>query len=443
MWLISRWKGFRLMRRNRVLVVATTADYIALLDAAAPGRLLFLTDHTIRRDASEPAPGAEVLCDPDCPDTAIIRLKQHLCTQGLALSGIVCFDCESMDLAARIAQVMGLVYPSPRSIRACRDKSQTAALWQAHQVPCPRSETVQSPMEVRAFFEKAKGPCVLKPVDGSGSEHVFRCATEAEGRRALALITSAPQSHGVLMQDFIEGTEYSCDFIVDGERVELIRMARKIHEPDAPFGTIMAYELIEWLPEAIDRRDFMDLLGRAARSLGITRAICMVDFLVNDGKLSFLELAPRPGGDCLPWLIRRCLDLDMLTLAVSVAERGIDAFVRPPRFSAHVGLRIHADRAGTLKRIDLSRLTNDPRVIDVLIKHPAGHTIVLPPDDYDSWNLGHIIFKPAGPDDRARQCRELLSLLNIETDHDTSHSRDGSYGSHQGRPYHDTLQAAG
>ncbi|GAB6097636.1 hypothetical protein JCM14469_38900 [Desulfatiferula olefinivorans] len=433
------------MRRDRVLVVLTTSDYIDLLDRAAPGRLLFMTFHAVRRDALEPAPSPEdeVLVDPGCPETAVIRLKQHLGAHGLALSGLVCYDCESMDLAARIAQVMGLSYPSPESIRACRDKSRTAALWQAHKVPCPRSETVCSPRQVRNFFETVRGPCVLKPVDGSGSEHVFRCADEAEGRRALDLIAASPRSHGVLMQECVDGVEYSCDFIVDGEKTAVVRVARKIHEPDAPFGTIMAYELIEWLPAPIDRNEFTALLGRAARSLGITRAICMVDFIIRDGAPVFLELAPRPGGDCLPWLIRRALGLDMLTLAVDVAEQGISAFVSPPPCSAHVGLRIHAHRSGVLKGIDPRRLREDPRVIDVFFKHPAGHTIVLPPDDYDSWNLGHIVFTPRGPDEPARQCRDLLSLLTIEIDHDTPCSGPNACGSHPNRPVDDAFQAAG
>lgn len=433
------------MLPDRVLVVATTSDYIELLRKAAPGQLLFLTAHTVRREAVEPTPtkDEEILCDPTAPEIAIIQLKQHLRSHKLSLKGITCFDCESMDLAARIGQVMNLPYPSPQSIRDCRDKSSTKELWRANGVPCPRFERVSSPGQVVDFFKQVSAPCVLKPVDGSGSERVFCCRTVAECEQAYATIRAHQFSPVVMMEEFAAGQEYSCDFMVDGDRVELIRMTRKIHAPGHVFGTIMAYELIDFLSENISRNYFMKILGDAARSLGLTRAICMVDFIVSGNGLSFLELAPRPGGDCLPWLIRRSMDLDMLKLAVDFAGNPGFEFRKPQRITPHVGLRIHAGKSGKLKMVDPSRVQSDDRVVDVLLKHRAGHRIALPPDDYDSWNLGHIIFKPFGLVSREEQCRELLSFLRVEIEHDTSSPTQRLTTVGSGLPQSKAVPAAG
>ena len=373
----------------------------------------------------EPTPPSveEILCDPTSPEIVLMQLRKHLRSCNLSLSGIACYDCESMDLTARIAGAMGLDYPSAQSIRNSRDKSRTKNLWRQHNVPCARSSIVSSEEQVCDFFEAEGGVCVLKPVDGSGSELVFRCCTKEECLTAFKTIEDNRTTSPILMEGFVEGAEYSCDFIVDRGKVDIIRITRKLHKTGHVFGTIMAYEVIEFLSENISRDYLAGLLGKAAAALGITRAMCMMDFMVQGSDITLLELSPRPGGDCLPWLIKRSMDLDTLKMALDFAENKEFEFKKPLTFIPHVGLRIHALRAGRLKQIDASRVLEDHRVTDVHIKHRPGHVINLPPHDYDSWNLGHIIFKPAGLVSRSDQCRELLSFLRIDIEHESSRSK--------------------
>lgn len=411
------------MSLKRVLVVGTTSDYIELLRQVNPGQLLFVTAHDSRKLALEPcpAPDEEILCDLSDPEMVLGQLRQHIKNHGLSLSGITCFDCESMELTARIAEAMSLAYPALEGIQNCRNKSRSKELWMANNVPCPRYRRVQSRDDVADFFQVVASPCVFKPVDGSGSERVFRANTLSECLLAYDAVCDGRHSPIALMEEYVQGTEYSCDFIIDHGRVDLIRLTRKIHAKGSVFGTIMAYDMIDFLPENISRKYFLTLLGNAAQALSVKRAICMVDFIIQGDDIRFLELAPRPGGDCLPWLIRWSLGIDMLKLAVDFAKNRAFAFKKPQHDSPHVGLRLHAGKAGVLRSMDTSRVLEDPRVKEVLEKHTRGHKISLPPKDYDSWNLGHIIFKPVGIVSHEAQCRELLSLVSIEIDHDTSH----------------------
>jgi hypothetical protein len=55
-------------------------------------------------------------------------------------------------------------------------------------------------------------------------------------------------------------------------------------------------------------------------------------------------------------------------------------------------------------------------VHEIHLIRKAGHSIKLPPDDYDSWLLGHIIFEPDAVGEAASQCRELLEKLDLEID---------------------------
>jgi biotin carboxylase len=273
---------------------------------------------------------------------------------------------------------------------------------------------LNSESEAAEFFIRAGCECVLKPVQGSGSEHVFKCSTADKCKEAFREIAKNQASPVAVAEKFIQGTEYSCDFIIDGSKIHLIRIARKLPSDNNVFGTTMGYELIEFLPGNISHTYFISMLEKAAKSVGINRAICMMDFIVRGSMIYILELAPRPGGDCLPWLIEKAMGLDILALTINFVQQKPYIHIKPESFSPMIGLRIHAQKPGILKKIDITGLQADSRVRDVYIKRENGDIIVIPPADYDSWNLGHAIFKPYRFVELEKQCKDLLSLVTIE-----------------------------
>jgi hypothetical protein len=69
-----------------------------------------------------------------------------------------------------------------------------------------------------------------------------------------------------------------------------------------------------------------------------------------------------------------------------------------------------------LKKIDTRQLQHDNRVREIHLTRQPGHQIKMPPDDYDSWLLGHIIFDPDVDTAPEAQCRELLEKLVVEVE---------------------------
>ena len=308
-----------MMKHSKVLVVGTTSDYIDWLQRVGEGRVLFLTDPLIRQKAKEPAPAPkdEILCD--LTDVALIRtaLMDHLYQWHISLAGITCFDCESLGLTAFLAEDLDLPFPSVESVRICRDKYTMSSRWQKRSVRTPRFTLARSPYDAADFRGKIGRPCVLKPVSGSGSELVFYCDTESGCQRMAQILLRGIQDRKenrlystatdcFLIEEFVDGIEYSCDFILQKKEVEILRFTRKIRAKDAPFGTTMGYILTTCEAEGFERKRLQNLLGKAAQAVGLTRAICMTDFLLSGDEVIFLELTPRPGGDCIPYLVEPC-----------------------------------------------------------------------------------------------------------------------------------------
>jgi biotin carboxylase len=415
---------------NRLLVVGTTSDYIDWIRRTCPQRALFITDPLVRSQAREPdpAPQEEVLCELTDNEHVRKAVTRHLERWNIRVDGLACFDCESMALAALLAQDFSAAFVSLSAVNNCRDKRLSKTLWQQNGIICPRIAPARDVEDAIDFLLTTGSDCVLKPLSGSGSELVFRCKDEKECRRSFAVIENGLQqrknhrlykgipndSPPIIVEEFVDGLEFSCDFFMDEETATLIRLTQKMPSSFSPFGTTMGYVLVDALPQGIDLQMFCRYLARAADTLGIKRSICMADFMVREGQIILLEMTPRPGGDCLPALIRNALQLDILALTLDAAQKQplhIGSF-RPPR--PYAGLRIHARQGGIFRRIDFAFVKQNPQIKEIhVLRHP-GDIIRMPPEDYDSFVLGNIIFTPENAMNPMDECRRLLDMLSVE-----------------------------
>ncbi len=413
---------------NRVLVVGTTPDYIDWIRRARPRQTVFLTDANVRRASEQalPEPDEEICCD--LTDMKQVRqtLAVHLRRWDLAITGVACFDCESLAPAAFLARTLSLRFSSPEAIANSRNKLLSKSAWRQTGLNTPRIAPVRQAKDAVAFFRTIGNDCVLKPVSGSGSELVFCCHTETECHSAFTALHEGLKhrtenrlygeltSDSMMIEEFVDAPEYSCDFLLENGRAELIRLAKKISAAGtAPFGTTMAYILIEALP-GIDRGMLLRTLALGAAVLGIERSVCMADFMIRADKMVLLEITPRPGGDCLPHLIRHALGLDMLMLTLDMARNIPVRLNGLPSAGFMTGLRLHSKKAGIIKKIHWETVADDPRIKAIIPLRQPGDKVRLPPDDYDSFLLGNIIFVPANPSIVENECRDILKRIEVE-----------------------------
>ncbi len=419
----------RAVSEPKILVVGTTSDYVELLRQSNPNRALYLSSQAERNRAVEPLPQPweEITCDLDDDVSLILqRIHDHLKRWNHSLDGVACFDCESMELAASLARGLSLRYPSVESIALCRDKFASKSIWQKNGVPCPRHRLVQSADGVFNFLQEIDSPCVIKPLSGSGSELVFVCSSRKDCEKGTQMILGGladrkntrlyNKSDSLFMaEEFVAGHEFSCDFAIKDGRAEILRLTKKIKYTAKPFGTINGYMLTDWLNAGLNQEELSAVLQHGSAVLGIGEAICMVDFVVDQGKIMLLEITPRPGGDCIPFLLSRTRGFDILGYSLDFAQRRAAA---PPinALSADdlVALRLHAGMSGEIVTINSSRLHQDPRIQEVYLIRSAGHRVLMPPSDYDSWYLGYLLFKPYSDVPVEQQCCELRKLLELE-----------------------------
>jgi biotin carboxylase len=419
------------MNEKRILVVGTTRDYIEYIQGQYPGRVLFITDEAewSAHGTGTLEPKFEIACDLSDQGQVIALLDDRLGRQDIELTGITCYDCEWLELTAHLAVRFNLKYVSPEAVKRARNKYLCKKLWHSGGVRCPRVKRLQSMDEAVEFQRQINKPIVLKPLSGSGSELTFLCQDYSDiesayralkiglhKRREWPMYRPGNDSRkgNILAEEYIDGQEYSCDLVISQSHAAILRIAKKLGRFDYPFGTTAAYIVPAYYSTQQNGNQLIGQLSRAAAVLGIEHALVMVDFMVMQDEVVLLEMTPRIGGDCLPPLVKMSSGMDTIGVALDFAEGKKWIMPNPTEWKETVGVRFFAPTAGVFKGINILNSLDDPRIQDIYLKRSSGHRVVMPPEDYDSWLLGHILFHPDNSNDLASQCSDILGTINIE-----------------------------
>jgi biotin carboxylase len=413
-----------------VLVVGTTADYIQRISERLPDRAVFLTDIDEYSGSGPPGErGApQVFSSLRQVEDSFSRLERFIDERGINLKGVACFDCESLMLAADIARRLSLPFASESAVSHSRDKLVSRRLWHENGVNCPRAIMARDDEDVIAFFKILDGPVVLKPTVLSGSELTYIVDTCGDAVDALRVIRSGLRGrsrdrtvnrdhmvdeNAVLCEEYIPGDEYSCDFISDGREFRIVRTARKYLMDDGPAGTALAYEVPGMPAGKAGAIDLAARVSKAAGVLGFDRCMGMADFIMRDGEPCFLEVTPRPAGDCLPQVIEQSCGMDMLGAHLEFAGGRMPGIPSESKWKHTVGLRIHARRRGRLSAIRLWADRIGQEILETGWYREPGDRIALPPDDYRSWVMGHVIFRPVAGVDIADQIESMAAAVEV------------------------------
>lgn len=121
-----------------------------------------------------------------------------------------------IETCAKIAGTLGLLHNTLDCINTCRNKDKLYSVLQANDISVPETFIVNSPAELSIENLAISLPLILKPASGSGSIGVKLCKTKEEVLQHATLLLESNKV--VLMQQYIEGDEYSVESIsIDGK----------------------------------------------------------------------------------------------------------------------------------------------------------------------------------------------------------------------------------
>ena len=231
-------------------------------------------------------------------------------------------------------------------------------------------------------------PLVVKPVDNMGARGCSLARDAAGLQAAVADALRYSRSGRVIVEEYIEGSEFSIEGLIFGGQLYVTALAdRHIFFP--PYFIEMGHTIPSDCPQAL-ANEVIRVFERGVHSLGLTDGAVKGDILVRDGKAFVGEIAARlSGGYMSGWTVPYSSGLDItaaaLTLALGGSPRlhtcGKDFFAVPlkqncPFVSAERAWISIPGRVAAVCGLDAARAV--PFVKDVFPRAGAGDTVTFP-----------------------------------------------------------------
>ena len=208
---------------------------------------------------------------------------------------------------AEIRKALGVEGMDIETSQNFRDKSRMKLLFEEAGIPCARHGLVTGVAEAFSFTDRSPYPLVVKPVAGAGAQTTFRVSNPAEMQNAFHAI-GEQASEGVIIEEFIQGEEYSLDtFSLNGKV-----LGQTINHYKPTPLEVMTNPWMQWqviLRKEIAGKEFDDIRAagkKALDKLGMKTGLSHMEwFRRKDGSIAISEVAARPPGAQFTTLISR------------------------------------------------------------------------------------------------------------------------------------------
>lgn len=152
--------------------------------------------------------------------------------------------------------------------------------------------------ETYEIIKSFKFPLIAKPTDSSSSRGIQKIENVSDIEAAVNYAMSWSDSKRVLVEEFISGQEYSGESIAYEGKYKLLAVTQKTTTGAPHFvetGHMQPANLTEDVLKKVEQT-----LYKAFKALNIEYGAIHPEFkIMEDGRIFFMEIATRMGGDCI------------------------------------------------------------------------------------------------------------------------------------------------
>lgn len=325
--------------------------------------------------------------------TAIEAFARSLVSSG-GLDGVLTAGTDFSATVAWVAERLGLPgIPYEVALNAS-DKSRMRARFSEAGVPSPRFLVVSSLAESAGKLP-FDFPVVVKPVDNMGARGCRRADDPASLSSAVADALSYSRSGRAIVEEFMDGPEFSVDALVSGGKITICGLAdRHIYFP--PYFIEMGHTMPTSVPSDVSA-DILAVFERGVRALGIENGAAKGDVKLTSRGPMIGEIAARlSGGYMSGWTYPYASGVEPTDGALSIAVGEVPSGLEPKR-SWTCAERAFISIPGTVSEIlGVETARKSPGVNDLFLRIMPGSKVSFPVNNVSK--CGNVI---ASASDRA------------------------------------------
>lgn len=321
----------------------------------------------------------------------------------------------SMNVMGRLNDELGLSGITKEQAIRATNKHLMREAFEMGGAPSPKSILTENSEDAWKHLQNDfSTDGILKPSRNSGSRgiaKVVRDMNKADFINAYNIALNESRDKSVLLEQFIEGPEFSIEIIVWNGKVNVLTVTDK-----KTTGAPHFVELGHNQPSCYSAEE-VEILKAAAvsgvKALGVNNCACHAEAKLMDGKAYLMEIGARLGGDFISTeLTHLSTGIDMVATAINVAL-GIEPDLNPKEEPKGVCIRYFCPKPGKLVSVGNTEILKDPRVYLWEIYHKAGD--VIPEVTSSLCRSGHVIVTDSSPQKAIALADRMINEVKFET----------------------------
>ena len=194
-------------------------------------------------------------------------------------------------MMARIAEKYGFPFFSVDTARWSTDKFLMKQRFELGGIPHARGRLISK-------VEDAEGlvyPVIVKPRDNSGSRGVKLCRNQEELKESIGEALENSHLDSVLVEEYIEGPEYSIEGLHYEGKSEVIQFTEK-KTTEFPYNVELGHKQPALL--TVEQKDAIrEIVGKIGTALRFENCPSHTELKINGRGIFVIETSPRLGGD--------------------------------------------------------------------------------------------------------------------------------------------------
>lgn len=194
-------------------------------------------------------------------------------------------------MMARIAEKYGFPFYSVETAQWSTDKFQMKHRFELGDVPHAQGRLISK-------VEEAEGlvfPVIVKPRDNSGSRGVKLCRNTEELKVSIEEALENSKLDTVLVEEFIEGPEYSIESLHYDGKSEVIQFTEK-KTTEFPYNVELGHKQPANFTEK-QKKAIREIVAKIGKAMKFVNCPSHTELKINDRGIFVIETSPRLGGD--------------------------------------------------------------------------------------------------------------------------------------------------
>ena len=372
--------------------------------------------YVIAVDDDPNAPGMALADKAIVPGGLMNEEKMVAIAREEQISGVIhpCSEV-AMNVMGRINDEMGLNGVSKETAIRATNKHLMREAFEAFGAPSPKSILTKDEEDAwSTFCNEFDTNAILKPSRNSGSRGIAKVVKGISKDEFVSLYLRAldeSRDHQVLIEQFIEGPEFSVEVIVWKGVPHVLAVTDK-KTTEAPYFVELGHNQPSLYPEDIQQKLKEGAIA-GCKALGLTNCAAHCELKVQNGEAYLMEIGARMGGDFISTeLTHLSSGIDMVAATIDVVL-GEEPNLQPVEERHGVAIRYFTPNPGIVKAIENEAALSRSDVYDAEIYVKPGDTVKEVKSSLD--RSGHVIVTAATAKDAIEVSENLVKTVNIIT----------------------------